>query len=679
MNKLAAILCVLLLASCNVDRIVKKADQKKAIGEYFEAANLYRKAYMRTPVKEKAKRGARALAAADCYRRIAYTARAMGSYANAMRYKVSDSTALFYLAEMQKRNGDYKNAIETYEAYLQVCPTDTLAINGLAGARQAPIWKEHPSNYSIKKEPTVNGRRSDYCPQLLGDDADQLYVSTTRPQVEGDDLSGITGMKPGDIFFCRKDDKGKWTQMEAVEGELNTEYDEGACCFAPDGKTMYVTRCATDPSYPRYAQILTSQRSDATWGAPKPVTISNDTLTSYAHPAISPDGRWLYFTSDMPGGFGGLDIWRCDITTKEVGAPENLGPEINTPGDECFPAFRPNGEFYFSSNGHVGMGGLDIFVCMPIVEEEENGAQPAPGTSKGKGKGSAPKNFRHGKPVNLGVPMNSSSDDFGMTWEGIHNRGYFSTNRGDARGWDHIMSFSKPEILQTVKGWVYEKDGYELPEAVVYMVGNDGTNLKLSVRGDGSFTQLINPNVDYVLLGTCKGFLNCKQELRVDTVGETTEYTLQFPLSSITSPVLVRNVFYEFDRADITPDSRPALDSLITLLKENPNVTIELASHTDFRGSDAYNMRLSQRRAESVVNYLIEGGIAKDRLTPVGYGESRPKVVTRKVNEQHQWLAIGDTLTEAYITALKEAERVEICHALNRRTEFRVLRTTYGL
>lgn len=645
------LLIILSLASCSVERIVKKADKKKAIGEYYDAANLYRTAYMRTKLKDKQKRGERALSAADCYRRIAFTSRAMGTYGNAVRYKVNDSTAIFFLAEMQKRNGDYKKAIANYEEYLTICPEDTMAQRALAGAKHATIWRDHPTNYTVRKEPTVNGRRSDYCPVLAGDNADVLYVSTTRPQVEGDDLSGVTGMKPGDIFFCKKDDKGKWSQMEAIEGDVSTEFDEGACALTPDGKRMFFTRCAVDEQFPRYAQIFEATRSDAAWSSAKPVEISRDTLSSFAHPAVSADGRWLYFTSDMPGGYGGLDLWRCDISTKEVGPAENLGPLVNTPADECFPACRPNGEFYFSSNGHVGAGGLDIFVIMP-------------GDSV---------------PQNLGYPMNSCADDFGMTWEGVHNRGYFSTNRGDARGWDHIMSFSKPEILQTVKGWVYEKDGYELPEAVVYMVGNNGTNLKLSVRGDGSFTQLIEPNVDYVFLGTCKGFLNCKEELRVDTVSETTEYVLQFPLSSISSPVLVRNVFYEFDKADITSDSRPALDSLITLLCENPNVTIELSSHTDFRGSDMYNMRLSQRRAESVVRYLIEGGIAADRLTPVGYGESRPKVVTRKVHDEYDWLEIGTTLTEEFITALEDEERIEICHALNRRTEFRVLRTTYGL
>ena len=241
------------------------------------------------------------------------------------------------------------------------------------------------------------------------------------------------------------------------------------------------------------------------------------------------------------------------------------------------------------------------------------------------------------------------------------------------------MSFECPEILQTVKGWVYEKDGYELPEGFVYMVGNDGTNLKIGVKADGSFTQQIQPGVDYVFLGCCKGYLNHKEELRVDTTSESKEYVLQFPLANIHAPVLVRNVFYAFDSAELTASSTMALDSLVDLLNENPNVTIELSSHCDYRGKDEYNMRLSQRRAESVVNYLIAHGIVEDRLTPVGYGESRPKVVTRKVAEQNPFLHEGDTLTEAFIKALPDEEQQETCNALNRRTEFRVLRITYGL
>lgn len=641
------------LAGCNAESNVKKGDKFYAIGEYFEAGAEYRKAYMRTKPKEREKRGERAYKAADCYRRINYTARAMGSYQNAARYNYKDSIVFFYLAEMQRKNGDYKKAAQNYDIYLQYKPDDTLAVNGKLACAMAPIWKDHPNRYIVKRAGIFNGRRSDYCPMLGGDDMEQLYLTSTRPQATGDDLSGITGIKAGDIFLSEKDENGNWLQPELIESEINSEYDEGACAFSPDGKTMYFTRCTYDPEYPRYAQIYTSERSDAAWSTPQLLEITKDTLSSFAHPTISPDGQWLYFVSDMPGGLGGTDIWRIQIGEHGMGGVDNLGAPINTPGNEMFPSFRPNGELYFSSDGHVGMGGLDLFRAV----------QDSTGTWTVE---------------NLQSPMNSPGDDFGMTFEGLHNRGFFSSNRGDARGWDHIYSFEYPEVLITVKGWVYERDGYELPNALVYMVGNDGTNLKLSVRGDGSFTQEINPHVDYVFLGTCPGFLNHKEQLQVDTSSTSKEYVLQFPLASLTLPVLVDNVFYAFDSAELTDSSTLALDSLVTLMEDNPHVTIELSSHCDYRGADAYNIALSQRRAESVVNYLITHGIAQDRLTPIGYGESRPKVVRKRLTERYPFLHENDTLTEAFIKKLPEDQQ-EICNALNRRTEFRVLRTTYGL
>lgn len=645
---------LLIIVGCGADNYARKAEEYYAIGEYFDAAEEFKKAYSHTPVKEKAKRGERAWKMAECYRRIGYSAKAAGAYQNAVRYKSGGPEATLRLAQMQHWMGKYNDAIKNYTLYLDSVPSSMEAQNGLEGCRLSTIWKKKGSLYSIKKMPILASRRADYSPALYGENWDQLYLSTTRPQASGNELSGITGVKMADIFFSQKDDKGKWSKPEAVEGEVNTEFEDGACSFSPDGKTMYLTRCTHDPNYPRYAIIMSSNRSDAAWSKPQEVKISNDTLSTFAYPAVSPDGEWLYFSSDMPGGHGGMDLWKVSLDEHGMGIPENLGPTINTFADEVFPSFRANGEFYFSSDGHPGMGGLDLF----RAEQDTTGVWTL---------------------ENLGSPMNSAGDDFGMTFEGLHNRGFFSTNRGNGRGWDQIMSFECPEIVQSIKGWVYEKDGYELPEALVYMVGNDGTNLKLSVRSDGSFVQEVKPNVNYVLLGTCKGYLNHKQEIFIDTSSVSREHVLQFPLASMTDPVLIRNVFYEFDSAELTDSSTVALDSLATLLAENPSVTIELSSHCDYRGRDEYNLRLSQRRAESVVNYLISKGLPAGRLTPVGYGESRPKIVTRRQAEQNPFLQVGDTLTESFILALPDEAQQEACNALNRRTEFRVMRTTFGL
>ena len=638
---------------CGADQAIRKGDKFYALGEYYDAATQYKKAYSQTPTKERALRGQRALKMADCYRRINQTQRAMAAYNNAVRYRQADTTAMLYLAQLQLKNGSYKEAERTFRALQDSGMRSPLVRSGLESARMAPKWKQEGSKYTVKRENLFNSRRADYSPMLFGDDYDQLLFSSTRNQAQGDDLSGITGTKNADIFWVQKDEKGRWGKVQTIDSELNTDQDEGACCLTPDEKTMYLTVCKTDPSYPRYAQIATSKRADASWGKATVLDITRDTLSTFAHPAVSPDGEWLYFVSDMPGGMGGYDLWRVQLTQAGLGALENIGAPVNTAGDEMFPTFRPNGDLYFSSNGHPGMGGLDIYIAQPM---ETGWTIDHPG-----------------------VPLNSQGDDFGMTFEGLHNRGFFCSNRGDARGWDHIYSFEKSEVMQTVKGWVYEQEGYELPQALVYMVGNDGTNLKLSVKGDGSFTQEINPNVDYVFLGTCKGYLNHKEELRVEPVTESEEYVLQFPLASITAPVLIENIFYDFDKATLRPESTAALDQLVLLLNENPNVTIELSAHCDYRGPAAYNKALSQRRAEAVVDYLIAHGIARDRLSPVGYGKEKPKTVKKKLTEKYPFLKENDVLTEEFIKTLKDDEQQETCNQLNRRTEFVVLRTTYGL
>lgn len=646
--------------SCSNESVAfKKAEQSYAIGEYYAASINYKKSYSRCSPKERDKRAVRAFMMGECYRRIGYTQKAIAAYQNAIRYNIPDSLVYLHIARQQLKVGQYKPASQNFAKFLELNPESELARNGLLSCELGPQWKATPNQYQIKKEALFNSRRSDYSPLLMGEDADQLLLSSTRKESKGDDISGITGVKFGDLFFSKKNEQGKWQPVDVIEGELNTEYDEGAPCLSPDGKTMYFTRCSSDPDYPRYAEIWKSQRSDASWGKPTKCEITRDTLTSYAHPAVSPDGQWLYFVSDMSGGEGGLDIWRTRIVDGDFVGMENVGRPINTAGDEMFPTFRPNGDFYFSSDGHPGMGGLDIFVA---YEDSVRGTIIE----------------------NLQSPLNSSADDFGMTFEPVHNKGFYSSSRNDGKGWEHIFSFECPEIIQTVTGWVYEKDGYELPEALVYMVGNDGTNLKLSVKGDGSFTQVLKPGVDYVLLGTCNGYLNVKNEIRVEQSEESEEYTLQFPLPPINVPVLIDNIFYEFDRADLTPESTESLDKLVVMMNENPNITIELSAHCDYRGNDAYNQRLSQRRAESVVRYLIQNGVAEDRLTAVGYGESRPKVITKKLAETLQADTIkvevqeNDTLTEAYILAVEDEEKQEVLNALNRRTEFRVLRTTYG-
>ena len=649
-----SLLLVFVLSSCGADKNLKRGEKYLALGEYYDAANEFKTAYQKTPSKERDKRGQRARKMAYCYDRSLQTAKAIAAYRNAIRYNQATSDDLLAYARLLLKNGNYKEAEAAFTQVLDSMPGNVLARNGLLSARQAPAIKNEGSRYTVKKMDIFNSRRAEYCPMLLGDESDQLYFTSSRNEAQGDELSGITGTKPADIFLSEKDDKGHWSRPEPVVGGLNTDYDEGACAFSTDGRTMYLTQCSTDPSYPRYAKIMTASRSDASWGKASELKLSNDTLSSFAHPAVSPDGEWLYFTSDMPGGKGGLDIWRVRLTAAGVGGVENLGEPVNTPGDEAFPAFRPNGDFYFSSNGHQGLGGYDIFIARVGNDHKYHLEHP-------------------------GYPLNSQGDDFGITFEGPYNRGFFSSNRNDGRGWDHIYSFNNPEIVNTIKGYVYEMDGYELTAAEVHIVADDGTNETVGVRSDGSFTKVVTPGVSYLVMATCQGYLNHMEELTVMATDESHEDVLQFPLAPISMPVLIDNIFYEFDRAELAKDSEKALDELVTLLNQNPHVTIELSAHCDYKGSAEYNKRLSQRRAESVVNYLVEHGIEAERLTPVGYGKDRPKKVRAKLAKKYSWLKEGDELTEDFIKAIDNEERQEICNSINRRTEFTVLRTTYGM
>ena len=654
-NTVLLLAAILLLASCGAERNFRRGEKYLALGEYYDAANEYRQAYQKTAPKERSRRGQIARKMGYCYAKSLQAAKAIAAYRNVMRYGQDDVDDRMQLAQQLMKIGAYKEAAALFQAVVDSFPDNSLARKGLEASRQAPEVKELGSRYTVKRMQVFNSRRADFSPMLTGDHYDELYFSSSRNEAQGDEISGITGTKPADIFYSKKDDKGKWTKPEAVQGGLNTANDEGACSFSPDGREMYLTQCVTDPSSPRYAKIMKADRADASWGKPSVVELSRDTLSSFAHPAVSPDGEWLYFTSDMPGGMGGLDLWRVRITGHGFGGVENLGSQINTAGDEAFPTFRPNGDLYFSSNGHPGLGGYDIFIARKGKDGKTTLSHP-------------------------GYPLNSAGDDFGMTFEGAHNRGVFSSNRGDARGWDHLYSFVNPEIEQTVKGWVYEIDGYELPQAQVYCVGDDGTNEKLTLKSDGSFTKTMSPGVSYLFLAACKGFLNHKEEIKaLANPKASRDTTLQFALANISAPVLIDNIFYDFDKATLRDSSKVALGQLVNILNDNPNVTIELAAHTDFVGSDAYNKALSQRRAESVIRYLIGHGIAADRLTPVGYGKERPRKVNRRLAARYTWLKEGDVLTEQFIKALGDTKRQDICNQLNRRTEFSVLRTTYGL
>lgn len=647
---MAAILCVLSLSismsSCKGPKLAT-ADEQMARGEYYDASRTYRKIYNKTRRDDRPLRAEIAWKMAECHRRLNQSARASAAYQNAIRYGWPDSIAQLRLARSLHAEGKYLPAIKAYDDFLALAPDNTEALTGRDGARMALEARERKSRYIVRPAKLFNSRRSDYSPAFSGD---ILYFTSTNEKATGDSKSEITGMKRGDIWLSKKNERGEWQRPEAAEGELNTEHDEGVCTFSPDGTTMYLTRAVRRPGADTRTAIYTSQRSDAKWSAPAEFQITSDTVSNHAHPSMSPSGDWLYFSSDIPGE-GGRDIWRINVKDK-VGSLENLGPWINTPGDELFPYCLSDSVIFFSSDGHPGLGGLDIFRAT---------LTPSGGW----------------KVENMGAPVNSSADDFGIAFESPDKeKGYFSSNRGDARGYDHLFSFELPDLKILISGYVVDVDDEPVPGAVIRIVGNDGSNRKAVARDDGSFSFPLERGVSYAMLAGARGYLNAKQEFTSDIAEEDAEYNVDFVLASVNKPNIVENIFYDFDKATLRPESTAALDSLATLLRDNPNITIKMASHTDRVGSDEYNNALSERRAKSVVDYLIAAGIAPARLTFEGYGKSRPKTVTKRVNKQFPQFPEGTVLDEEYVMSLSDEDR-EAADQINRRTEFEVLSTDY--
>lgn len=650
---LLAATAVIILGACKGPKL-SVANEQLARGEFFEASKTYRKLYSKlTKKEERPLRGEIAYKMATCYRRMNQAARASAAYQNAIRYNYPDSTAFFWLGRSLQAEGKYAPAIQAYNQYLDWKPGNVQARKGILGCQMALEARKSKkrTRYVVKEAKLFNSRRADYAPMYLDKSLDQIYFTTSNEKVTGENHSEITGMKKGDIWYTKKNERGEWERPEPAGGDLNTADDEGIMSFTPDGQTMYFTKARRSPTSDTSVEIYTSRRSDATWSTPQKFEITPDTLSAVGHPAVSPDGKWLYFASDMPGGYGGKDIWRIRLGDDRLGTLENLGNDINTAGDEMFPYVRTDSLLYFASDGHQGFGGLDLHRAWLNSTGDRWSVE------------------------NMGQPMNSPGDDFGITF-GQGESGFFSSNRGDGRGYDHIYSFELPELKVTISGWVLDKDDEPVPNAIIRIVGNDGSNQKEVARDDGTFSFNLQRGVHYVMLAGAPGYLNQKQEFVSDSAEEDAEYGVDFILASINKPQVVENIFYDFDKATLRPESKEALDEMVQLLNDNPHVTIEMSSHTDRKGSEEYNMGLSDRRAQSVVDYLIAAGIAKDRMKPQGYGKTRPKVVTKRINSQYPQFPEGTVLTEDFIATLSEEDQ-EAADQINRRTEFQVVSTNY--
>lgn len=650
-----ALTLVIVCASCSLTSRIQKADKKFALGEYYRAADMYRRVYPQVPSKNKKLKGSVAYKMGRTYFLLENNTKAETSFKNAVKYGSKDTLVYYYYAEALRSNGKYKEALAMYKKQAEISGNLSIITSGITSCNKAmEEWKK-ATRFVVSKDKKFNTRYSDFCPAFASADADVLYFNSTRVArgAKKNKNSRITGQRNNQIYSSKTNVQGVWDNPELVEG-INSEFDEGTVSFSSDFQTLYFSISKIEKGKTLGAAIYTSERTGAAWSDPTPLKVLADSSITVAHPAMDPEGKWLYFVSDMKGSIGGKDIWRTTKTDDGWSVPENLGPTINTEGEEMFPYFSPDGVFYFSSDGHEGLGGLDIFAATFV--NDSTGWEVR----------------------NLLQPINSRYDDFGITMAKGGEWGYFSSNRGDRKNYDHIYKFEIPKLTFNIEGSVKTAAGDDLGDAVIKIVGDNGTIANVKTKKNGTYSIPVQKGAKYLLLGTCRGFLNSKSELEIGDEEKSKNFTVDFSLTSISKPVKMDNIFYEFGSAKLTPDSYKGLDALVKLLNDNPNITIEIGAHTDYVGSDESNKKLSEERAKSVTDYLMEKGIEKERLTAVGYGETEPVVPDKPLVRQNRFLKVGVPLTEEFIKSLTP-EQQEKANQINRRTEFKVLKTTYKM
>jgi len=650
-----SILVVILIIAAMQDSSAQKKRGERAYsaynaGEYYEAIDQFKDTYSKTKRADRETRTEFIFMIAECYRLINDPRNAETWYKLAVKSSFSRPEAQYWLAASLKKNGKYQQAIDEFKKYKQVAPTDARADQEIRACELALEWSRNPEAYTVEELKDLNSKESDFSPAFGRDDFGVVYFTSSRDDAQGNKTHGATGQGFTDIFESRLDKKSKWSIPVPVD-MINSEFEDGTPFFISDYKELYFTRCETGKREQKGCTIMYSKKTGESWSEPERLGILSDSLVA-AHPALTSDGQTLYFVSDMAGGSGGKDIW---ITTRDGNAwskPVNAGPDINTSGDELFPYVRNDGTLYFSSDGLIGMGGLDIFKAT---------AQPDGSWMV----------------QNMKAPINSSADDFGISFENENERGIFSSTR-KGRGNDELYYFEFPPLKFNVTGLVKdEKTGTPISASTVQLIASDGSNLQAETGQSGDFRFALKPDVDYIFLASKKGYLNGKEKETTKGQEKSRDFLVTILLTAIDKPIELPNIFYDFGKWDLRPESMVSLDKLVETLNDNETVTIELMSHTDSRDTEEYNYDLSQKRAQSVVQYLIEKGVEPARLSAKGYGESSPKVVDASIVAQAPFLKTGTTLSEQYINSLPSEEQKEIAHQVNRRTEFRVLRTDY--
>ena len=626
-----------------------KADELFKDESYFEAIPAYQKAY--TSESSAVQKARIVFQIAESYRLTSQIDQARQWYEKSINSKHPDPMQYYYFAEMLKRKGDLDGAKEHYMNFKKRKPNDDRWKTGLKSLELAKKWKEDPSRYIVENVLPINSSARDFSPTFMDKKNSQIVFTSGRAGSSGDAVDKRTGENFTDLWVTLQDKKGKWSEPVPVEGLINTEHNEGSAVFDYKRKDMYFTRCEYEKKEYKGCEIYKSMVLNGKFKDPVLVTEisgTNEGKNTYGHPAISKKGDALVFASDRPGGVGGKDLWiiTFDKRTKKWSAPKNMGSKVNTKGDEMYPFINSDGKLYFSSDGHVGMGGLDIF------ESDYIG------------------NYRWGNVKNMEYPINSEEDDYGIVFNKLKGNGYFSSSRSGGRGKDDIYSFYLPPLEFTLQGKVTDKDTKAgIDSCSIRLVGSNGESFTGITNGSGNYMfaengsrdRFVKENTSYSIQVSKDGYLVAKDQFSTVGLDESTIFDLSFILQNAKEEKAIEmpEVQYAVGSYELLEQSKDSLNFLYDILKNNPTIVVELRAHTDARGDDASNMELSQKRAESCVNYLASKGIPQQRMKAKGYGESMPR------------------FPEAEIEAMSSEAEKEKAHQLNRRTEFFILKEKY--
>lgn len=663
---------LLFFTSCSSRYYMKRGRIIYETGRYYKAGTKYEKAY------NKAKRPEvqvlSAMYTGQCYEDINNIQEAANWYRRAIRADKMSREPYLKMAELNARKGDLEEALSVYAKFDTLFPDDNRGKDGIYNVELIQRNMAIPGRYVAELQKEFNSRNSDFGPVYYPEDNNIVYFASTRKKnskkkaktdpITGDDYSHIyvteytqevrSVDKRGNVKIKRYPEP-RWLAPRLIPDSIMSSKDEGGMCFAPDGTILYFTSSRTIKGSNSGTRIykVTKKEDEKTgkqgWMSLAKSGVCGDTV-SVGHPALTPDGLRMYFVSDrLPGGFGGKDIWYAEWENGKWGEPHNAGDLINTEKDELFPYVRDNGELYFSSDGHGGMGGLDLY---KVTESE------------GKTR------LEH-----LPSPLNSFADDFGITFKKGTEEGLFTSSRSNRS--DNIYAFKFiPQQLRVHVLAINSITENPIRGVNITAVADDGNTFYLETDSAGIAVMEISPDREYAFTAENSRYLKGKGT--VSTYREKSDriYEVNITMQPIEKPIVIPNIYFDLAKWDLRTDAMENLKELLSILNDNPNITIELSAHTDMIGNDKANMELSEKRAQSVVDYLISQGINWDRLEAKGYGKNHPRQINEKDAKQYSFLKPGDILNERFIRQLKGAQR-EDAMQLNRRIEFKVLNTNY--